>query len=391
MKSVRDFNLKGKPVLVRCDFNVPLDEKGEIEDDFRLKKAIPTINYLIEAGAIIVLISHLGRPKGKKNENYTLRPVALRLSELLEKDVKFIDNYLSVGTKRKISAMKEGEISLLENLRFYEGEENANPDFAKSLSKLGSFFINDAFGVCHRKHASVIGLPELLPSGSGFLLEKEIEVLSDLLEKPKEPMVAIIGGIKVPSKIKAAKGLLRSSYHVLLGGRIYEPLLQAKGILIGRKWPEEEVIEIIREMNLTDIRIHLPVDGLACLSNLEEGYSREVAIGSVRKEERIYDIGPETINLFSSLIKEAKTIIWAGPLGFFEKKPFDKGSIAIAEEIMKNKSAFKVSGGGDTNFFLLKYDFRDKFDYISTGGGAMLAFLAGEELPGIKALQKNGN
>ena len=391
MKSVRDFNLKGKPVLVRCDFNVPLDEKGEIEDDFRLKKAIPTINYLIEAGAIIVLISHLGRPKGKKNENYTLRPVALRLSELLEKDVKFIDNYLSVGTKRKISAMKEGEISLLENLRFYEGEENANPDFAKSLSKLGSFFINDAFGVCHRKHASVIGLPELLPSGSGFLLEKEIEVLSDLLEKPKEPMVAIIGGIKVPSKIKAAKGLLRSSYHVLLGGRIYEPLLQAKGILIGRKWPEEEVIEIIREMNLTDIRIHLPVDGLACLSNLEEGYSREVAIGSVRKEERIYDIGPETINLFSSLIKEAKTIIWAGPLGFFEKKPFDKGSIAIAEAIVENKSAFKVSGGGDTNFFLLKYDFRDKFDYISTGGGAMLAFLAGEELPGIKALQKNGN
>lgn len=391
MKSIRDLNLKGKSVLVRCDFNVPLNEKGEVEDALRLKKTVPTVKYLIEKEAKVILISHFGRPKGKRNENYTLRPVVLKFSDLLGKNVRFIDDPLTNNIKSKISEMKKGEVALLENLRFYEGEEKADPDFAKSLAELGSFFINDAFGVCHRKHASVVELPKILPSGAGFLLEEEVKILSHLLKNSARPMVSIIGGVKAPSKIKAIRGLLEFSDHILLGGKIYEPLLQAKGILVGRKWPPEGVIEAMRSIDLTDNRLHLPVDSLACLPDLEEGYSRETAIGKVRKEEEIYDIGPETVNLFSSLIKEAKTIIWAGPLGLVEKKPFDKGSISVAEQIIKNKSAFKACGGGDTNSFLLKNGFRDNFDYVSTGGGAMLGFLSGEELPGIKVLKENGN
>jgi 3-phosphoglycerate kinase len=391
MKNIRDLNLKNKSVLVRCDFNVPLSKNGEVEDDLRLRKTIPTINYLIEKEAKVILISHLGRPKGKRNENYTLRPVVLKLSDLLGKDVKFVDDSLNNNIKSELSGMEKGDVVLLENLRFYKGEEEASTDFAASLAELGSFFINDAFGVCHREHASVTELPKLLPSAAGFLLEEEVKVLSKLLEGPERPMVSIIGGVKASSKIKALKGLLKASDHVLLGGKIHEPILQAKGMLVGRKWPEDKVIEAIREIDLTSTKIHLPIDGLASLPELEEGYSRETAMGKVRKEEEIYDIGPETVNLFLSLIKEAKTIIWAGPLGFFEKKPFDRGSVKIAEAIVNNKSAFKVSGGGDTNSFLLEYGFRDKFDYISTGGGAMLRLLSGETLPGIKILEENGN
>jgi len=391
MKNIRDLNLKNKSVLVRCDFNVPLSKNGEVEDDLRLRRTIPTINYLIEKEAKVILISHLGRPKGKRNENYTLRPVVLKLSDLLGKDVKFVDDSLNNNIKSELSGMEKGDVVLLENLRFYKGEEEASTDFAASLAELGSFFINDAFGVCHREHASVTELPKLLPSAAGFLLEEEVKVLSKLLEGPERPMVSIIGGVKASSKIKALKGLLKASDHVLLGGKIHEPILQAKGMLVGRKWPEDKVIEAIREIDLTSTKIHLPIDGLASLPELEEGYSRETAMGKVRKEEEIYDIGPETVNLFLSLIKEAKTIIWAGPLGFFEKKPFDRGSVKIAEAIVNNKSAFKVSGGGDTNSFLLGYGFRDKFDYISTGGGAMLRLLSGETLPGIKILEENGN
>lgn len=385
MKKIKDFNLKSKPVLVRCDFNVPLNKKGEIEDNLRLKKSIPTINYLVKEGAKIILISHFGRPKGK-DEDYSLRRVSLELSNLLNREVRFINDSITNNIKSELSKLKEGDIALLENLRFYPGEESNDINFVKSLSELGSFFVNDAFGVCHRNHASITGLPKIMPSCPGLLLEKELDVLSGLLKNPEKPMVSIIGGIKAPSKIAAIKGLLKNS-DVLIGGRIHEPILKAKGILVGRKWPEEKVIEAIRGIDLTNTKIHLPVDSLACLKGLEGGYSRETAIGKVRKEEEIYDIGPETIVLFSKLIKEAKTIIWAGPLGFFERKPFDKGSIKIAEAVVKNNSAFKICGGGDTNSFLLKYGFRDKFDYVSTGGGAMLNFLAGKELPGIKVLQ----
>ena len=395
MKTIRDFNVKNKRVLVRCDFNVSFDEKGKISDDFRIRQTLPTIKYLIEKEAKIILISHLGRPlywyakRGGKVEagKYSLKPIAQSLEKLLSQKVKFLNDCLGEEVRKEIENLKPGKIILLENLRFYKEEEKGNLIFAETLAKLGEIYINDAFGVCHRIHSSIVGLPKYLPSGAGLLLEKEIKILSKVLKNPKRPLIVIIGGVKISTKIGVIEQFLRIADHLLLGGKICEPLLQAKGILVGRPWPKRETIEAVEKINLTNPKLHLPIDGLACLPDLEEGYSRKTGIGNIRKEEEIFDIGPGTIELFSDLIKGAKMILWSGPLGYFEREPFDAGSKAIAEVVVRNHSAFKIAGGGDTNAFLAKYNFRDKFDHVSTGGGAMLEFLSGEELPGIKALE----
>ena len=382
MRTLRDFDVKGKRVLVRCDFNIPLNEKKEITDDFRILQTLPTIKYLIEKGAKIILMSHLG--KGKDS----LGSAAKRLEELLKKKVKFLDDCIGEKVGKEVEKMQSGEIILLENLRFYKEEEENDENFAKKLAKLGDIYINDAFGACHRAHASIVGVPKYRPAGAGFLLEKEINVLSKVLKNPSRPLIAIIGGVKISTKIRVIEQFLKTADHLLLGGKIFEPLLQVKEVLIGRPWPEEEIIEQVKKINLTDPKIHLPIDSLVCLPNLEEGYSRKAGIGSIRKEEEIFDIGPETIKLFSNLIKEAKMLVWSGPLGYFEREPFDGGSKAIAQAIVRNHTAFKIAGGGDTDAFLTKYNFRDKFDHVSTGGGAMLEFLSGEKLPGITALEK---
>ena len=382
MRTLRDFDVKGKRVLVRCDFNIPLNEKKEITDDFRILQTLPTIKYLIEKGAKIILMSHLG--KGKDS----LGSAAKRLEELLKKKVKFLDDCIGEKVGKEVEKMQSGEIILLENLRFHKEEEENDENFAKELAKLGDIYINDAFGACHRAHASIVGVPKYRPAGTGFLLEKEINVLSKVLKNPSRPLIAIIGGVKISTKIRVIEQFLKTADHLLLGGKIFEPLLQVKEVLVGRPWLEEEIIEQVKKINLTDPKIHLPIDSLVCLPNLEEGYSRKAGIGSIRKEEEIFDIGPETIKLFSNLIKEAKMLVWSGPLGYFEREPFDGGSKAIAQAIVRNHTAFKIAGGGDTDAFLTKYNFRDKFDHVSTGGGAMLEFLSGEKLPGITALEK---
>jgi len=387
MKTLRDFDFKNKKVLVRCDFNVPLGKIGEITDDFRIQQTIPTIRYLIEKGAKIILMSHLGEPGGRAVENLKLTPIQNKLKDLLKLQVPKAGDCIGRKIEEQTQKMKPGEVFLLENLRFHKGEEEADLNFTKELAKLGQIYINDAFGVCHRRHASIVGVPKYLLSGAGLLLEKEINVLSKVLKNPSRPLVAIIGGVKFSSKIKVIEQFLKTADHLLLGGRIFEPLLQIKGILVGRPWPEEKVIGQIQKINLTNPKIHLPVDSLVCLPNLEEGYSRKAGIGSIRKEEEIFDIGPETVKLFTDLIKTAKMIIWSGPLGNFERAPFDAGSKGIAEAIVRNHGAFKVAGGGDTDAFLAKYNFRDKFDHVSTGGGAMLEFLSGEKLPGIEAIR----
>ena len=396
MKTLKDFDFQGKRALVRCDFNVPLSDTGDILDDFRIRKTIPTIEYLEGRGAKIILISHLGRPQEIKDENlklkkFTLKPVALALEKLMGKRIKFLSDCIGEKVEKEIEQMRAGEVILLENLRFYKEEEENNDNFAKELSKLADIFLNDAFAVCHRTHASIVGIPKYLPSGIGLLIEKEVRILSGVLEKLWSPLVVIIGGVKITTKIKAIERFLKRADHLLLGGEVANVILREKGVCVGKLLPEQPILEKIEKISLTNPKLHLPIDAIISLENIdrgiEEGYIRKAAPGLVRKDEEIYDIGPETIKIFSKIIKGAKTIVWGGPLGVYEKEPFDKGTRGIAQAIIRNYPAFKIIGGGDTVSAVSKFGLRDKFDYVSTGGGVMLDFLSGEKLAGLEALK----
>lgn len=383
-KSLKDFNFQDRRVLLRCDFNVPI-EQGRVLDDFRLKKALPTINYLNEKGAKIILLSHLGRPE--KGEKLSLRPVAEKLKELLGRKVKFLKECVGKKVKKKIDKMKAGEVALLENLRFEKGEEANEENFAYQLAELGDVYVSEAFSVSHRAHASIVRVPKLLPSLPGFLLTKEIETLSKISKNPQRPLVVVLGGVKISSKIKALVKLLPMTDHVLLGGKVANALLVVKGISIGRPWPEETVAQMIKGLNLTSLKIHLPIDVVASSDESGEFYIRETGPGNVRKEEKILDIGEETIQTFKQIIREARTIVWSGPLGLYEEPHFRKGTEEIGQAIARAHSAFRVAGGGDTVKALRQFNLLQRFDFISTGGGAMLFFLAGETLPGLDALK----
>lgn len=391
MNNLRNISVKGKKVLVRCDFNsVPVspDNPGS---DFKIKKVIPTLTHLREGGAKIIVISHLGRPKNREQE-LSMRPVAKRLWDLLGGNVKFVNDTIGKGVEKEINAMKEGDIVVLENLRFYKEEKENDEKFARELSKLADIFVQDGFGVCHRVQASVVGIPKFIPSYPGLLLEEEIRVLSDVLINPEKPLVSIIGGAKILTKTRVIERLTDKSDYVLLGGKIANSILVAKGICIKDLMSneEEDLREIAKGINLTSPKLHLPVDGVMALSNFEEEYSRTGAVGTVRREEGIYDVGPETIEKFKLILSEAKTIIWNGPLGFFEKKPFDKGTNEIAKMIGQiNSQVFSVVGGGETVEAIQNLKIENQFDFISTGGGAMLDFIAGKDLPGIVALEEN--
>ena len=388
LKTLKDLTLKNKRVLLRCDFNVPLDEKGNIRDDFRIKQTIPTIKYLIKNKAKVILISHLDDPEGKVVESLKLKPVQEKLIEYLGLPVMKASDCVGKEIEEQTRKMKEGEILLLENIRFHKGEKENDPNFAKALSKLGDIYINDAFGSCHRAHASIVGIPKYLPSGAGLLLEKEVKILSKVLGKPWRPLIVIIGGVKISTKIKVIRRFLEQADHLLIGGKIANAILTVKGICVGKPWPSEEVVKEIEKFNLTSTKLHFPIDGIVSPDETGKVYIRESAPGKVRKDELFLDIGPETIKIFSEVIKRAKMIVWSGPLGFFEEPFFEKGTKAIAEGIVRNHRAFKIAGGGDTIFALSKFGLREKFDHISTGGGAMLSFLEGKELPGLKVLEK---
>lgn len=347
MKTIREFDIKNKKLLIRCDFNVPLIN-GRVESDFRIKQAIPTLKYAQDNGAKLVLMSHLGE-NGK-----SLAPVWDIVKKYINpKDVVF-----------------------LENLRLSRGEEENSDEFAKELASMGDIYINDAFGVCHRNHASVSAITKFLPSGAGLLLEKEIKVLSHVLENPSRPLVAIIGGAKISSKTKVINKFLKIADHILFGGKIANAILAAKGFTLNGLTPEDK--KEIENIDITSTKIHLPVDAVVS--------KKSMALGNVKKDDVILDIGRETIIMFSEIIAEAETIVWAGPLGLFEQKPFDEGTKKIAKAICRNKKALKIAGGGDTAFAIEKINLQEKFDHLSTGGGAMLAFLGGEELPGLRAL-----
>ncbi len=414
MKTLKNFNFKGKKVLVRCDFNVPLSKEGQVLDNFRIKQTIPTIKYLLEKEAKVILISHLGDPqkikdKKEKIKNFSLKPIIASLKELLKKEIIFLDDCIGEKVEKEIEKIREGEVALLENLRFYKEEEAADEKFTKQLASLADVYVNDAFSVCHRSHASIVGVPKYLPSIAGFLLDKEVKILSKVLNSPWRPLVVIIGGVKISTKLTLISQFLKIADHLILGGEIANTILNAKGISVGKSFLEPEIVEKINELDLTSAKLHLPIDGVISLQDvkrgLEEGYLRTAGVGSVRSEEKAFDIGPETIKLFSEIIKGPhfsfwkgpleyikrekvpRTILWSGPLGFFENEKFERGTKEIAESIVSNHLAFKIIGGGDTISAVNKFGLLDKFDYVSTGGGAMLKFLSGEKMPGLEVLR----
>lgn len=348
MKTLKDFNFKDKKALVRCDFNVPLDKEGNILDDYRIKETVPTIKYLIKNGAKIILMSHLDNPEGKVVENLRLNLIQGKLMEYLDCSVKKASDCVGKKIEEWVKNMQFGEILLLENLRFHKEEEENNPEFTKELSKLGEIYINEAFSCSHRSHASIVGVPKYLPAAAGLLLEKEIKIFSQLLEKPQKPLLVIVGGKKVETKAKFIDKISEIADWVLIGGLI-EKELKEKNLTL--KYPQ---------------KIMGPIDDIDT-----------------------FDIGPRTIELFKEKIAEAKTIFWNGPLGKFEEEIFSKGSREIANAIIES-GAFSIVGGGETVEFINKIGLTDKFNHLSTGGGAMLAYLSGEKLPGIEVLN-HGN
>ncbi len=345
MKTLKNFDVKGKRVLLRCDFNVPLSEEGVVLDDFRIKETIPTIRYLADNGAKIILMSHLGRPEGKVVEGLRLTPIREKLEEYLDLPIKKSEDCIGPAAEELINKTNPGEVLLLENLRFHKEEEENGDNFAKELAKSGDIYINDAFGACHRSHASIVGIPKYLASGAGLLLEKEIKSLNRIIKNPQKPLISIIGGAKVETKAKLINKISEVSDWVLVGGLIKKELDDKK------------------------IPLTFPRKIIAPLNNLEGK-----------------DIGPETIELFKEKISLAKTIFFNGVLGRIEKKEFSKGTEEILEAIIQSK-AFSVVGGGEMLAVINRLGIIDKFSHVSTGGGAMLAFLSGDKLPGIEALE----
>ena len=391
-KTLEDLQVQGKNVIVRCDFNVPMDDNGNITDDRRITSSLPTIKYLIENKARVILMSHLGRPKGEPNPKFTLEPVAKRLSELLGKQVVFAkdDNVVSEKVKETISKMKDGDVVLLENTRFRKEEEKNGENFAKELASLGDLYVNDAFGTSHRAHASNVGISRKLPSAVGYLVEKEIKVMGKALENPERPFVAILGGAKVSDKIGVIENLLNKVDTILIGGGMAYTFLKAQGHEIGKSILEEDKLdlanELLKKAEEKGVKLLLPIDVVVAKEFKNDTEFKTVKIDSIPADMMGLDIGEETIKLFSKEIKNAKTVVWNGPMGVFEMENFKKGTEAIGRA-MADSNAVTIVGGGDSALAVEKAGLGDKMTHISTGGGASLEFLEGKELPGIAAIE----
>jgi phosphoglycerate kinase len=387
--TVKDIDCAQKRVLVRVDFNVPLDN-GEVADDTRIRAALPTIRYLIEQGAKVILVSHLGRPKGKVNEALRLNPVARRLSELLDKPVKKVDDCIGPEVEEAVNGLKPGEVLLLENIRFYPEEEKNDPEFARKLAALADIYVNDAFGAAHRAHASTEGVAHYLPAVAGFLMQKEIEIMGKALADPERPFVAILGGAKVSDKIGVIRNLLSKVDTLLLGGGMANTFLKAKGYSMGRSLVEDDKVplasELMEEARKRNVRLLLPVDLVVAQDLSAEAPHKVVRAEEVPEGWMAVDIGPETRQAFAQALEGARTVVWNGPMGVFEVDPFAAGTEAVARAVAGVKGT-TIVGGGDSVAAVEKVGVADRITHISTGGGASLEFLEGRELPGVVALK----
>ncbi len=389
-KTVRDIDVSGKKVLVRCDFNVPQDENGNITDTRRIVGALPTIKYLVEHNAKVILCSHLGRPKGEVKKEFSLEPVRKELSKQLGFEVKLADDIVGESAKALTRDMKEKEVVLLENVRFDKREEENDREFSKELSSLADIYVNDAFGTAHRAHSSTAGVAEFLPAVSGFLIEKEIKFLGDALNNPQRPFVAILGGKKVSDKISVINNLLEKVDTLIIGGGMAYTFLKAKGLNIGTSICEEDKLDLAKELmqkaESKNVRLLLPVDVNVAKEYDKDAESKIVSADKIEDGWMGLDIGPETIKLYEEVLKNAKTVMWNGPLGVFEFEKFATGTNEIAR-ILGNTDAVTVIGGGDSAAAIEKAGLADKMTHISTGGGASLEFLEGKVLPGIACLE----
>ncbi|HOQ69908.1 MAG TPA: phosphoglycerate kinase [Anaerolineaceae bacterium] len=384
-KTIRDIDIKGKKVLVRVDFNVPLNETG-VGDDTRIRAALPTIQYLLDGGAAVILCSHLGRPKGGPDPKYSLRPVAEHLSSLIGKPVKFSSDCIGPEAKEAAEELKPGEVLMLENTRFHAEEEKNDVEMARQLASLADLYVNDAFGTAHRAHASTEGVTHFLPAAAGFLLEKEIKYLGQVMANPQRPFVAIMGGAKISDKIGVIKNLLTRADAILIGGGMANTFMKAQGLAVADSLVEDDSLGIARALfEEAGGKIHLPVDMVVANQYAADAESKTLKVQDVPDGWRILDIGPETVKAFRAIIATARTVVWNGPMGVFEFPKFAEGTFGVAKAVA-DSAAVSVIGGGESVAAIQQSGLADKITHISTGGGASLEMLEGLELPGVAAL-----
>ncbi|MFC1930763.1 phosphoglycerate kinase [Chloroflexota bacterium] len=389
--TVRDIEVSGKRALVRVDFNVPLDEKtGEIIDDSRIRAALSTIKYLIERGAKVVLMSHFGRPKGKVVDELRMADIGERLSQILRQPVAVAKDCIGSEVEELVTRLENGDVLLLENLRFHPGEESNDAPFAKSLARLGDVFVDDAFGAAHRAHASISGITDYLPAVAGFLMEKEIENLGSILENPAHPFAALLGGAKISDKISILNNIMGKVDLLLVGGGMAATFLKAQSYEVGLSLIEPDMLNtttsLIKEATKKGTRLLLPVDVMVADKIDNESKANAVTIENIPESERIVDIGPQTINNFSRELQNCRTVFWNGPMGIYEIPRFAKGTQEMAR-LLANLDAATIIGGGSTADVVNEMELADKMTFVSTGGGASLEFLGGEKLPGVEALR----
>ena len=391
-KTLSEVNVEGRKVLVRVDFNVSFED-GKIKDDTRIRYSLPTLQYLLERGAKVIILTHLGRPKGQVKEELRLDPVAKRLSQLLEKPVHKIDVLTGEEAKNATDSLKEGEVLLLENVRFHPGEEKNDPTLAKEWSELGDLYVNDAFGTAHRAHASTEGITHYLPGVAGLLMEKEIKTLQSCLQNPYRPLTVVMGGVKVSDKIGVIKRFLETADRLLIGGGMANTFFAAQGYSMGASFYEEKRLEEARELleafSTSQAEVYLPRDVVVVQELEEDAPYQTVAVDAIPEGWMAVDIGSATVELFGKVVRDSGMVVWNGPLGVFETSPFHRGTEGVAREAVESQ-AYLLLGGGDSVAAFDELDLLDKVDYASTGGGATLEFWEGKELPGIAALQGAG-
>lgn len=392
IKYIDEIPLKGQRVLMRTDFNVPLDDSGNITDDSRIRAALPSIRYALEAEARLILCSHLGRPKGQRIEKFSLRPVAGRLGELIDREVPLAPDCIGAEVENQVSSMSDGEVLLLENLRYHQGETKNDPGFAEALARMADVYINDAFAVSHRSHASVTGIPGLVKNcAAGFLVKQELLYFKKAVEGPARPLAAILGGVKISSKLGAVKNILDRVDKLIVGGAMANTFLAAQGINIGKSLAEKSLADtagaLIDRARDKGVKLYLPVDCIIARDIDANAGTRTVPVQEIPDDWMALDIGPATSSLFSEALYNVKTIVWNGPMGAFELEPFSQGTMALAHAVGSSQ-AISIVGGGDTGLAVHRAGEAGNISYMSTGGGAFLSLLEGKELPGITALEE---